>query len=163
MNSLLHNWQRLAPLPGGRWLFSRVLGRTAPYTGSIRPQVLELDAGHARVAMADRRAVRNHLRSIHAIALINLAEVTSGIAMLAGLPADARGIVTGLSIEYVKKARGRLIGECDCTPPRTNAAGEIEVPVLLRDDAGDVVARASARWKIGPVPATDSKDRTQTK
>ncbi|HJO26914.1 MAG: DUF4442 domain-containing protein [Planctomycetes bacterium] len=155
MNRLLASWERLSPLPGGRWLFSRVLSRTAPYSGSIRPQVMELSAGHARVAMADRRAVRNHLRSIHAIALINLAEVASGIAMLAGLPDDARGIVTGLSIEYVKKARGRLIGECDCTPPTTNAERKIEVPVSLRDAAGDVVARATARWKIGPVPQKD--------
>jgi len=33
-------WQVLHGLPGGRWLFSRLLGRMIPYTGSIRPEVL---------------------------------------------------------------------------------------------------------------------------
>lgn len=152
MNKLLTSWERLSGMPCGRWLFSRRLSRMAPYTGSIRPQVLELSPGHARVAMADRWRVHNHLRSIHAIALVNLAEVTSGIAMLAGLPADARGIVTGLSIEYLKKARGRLVAECDCTPPATNEERESELSVVLRDGVGDVVASANVRWKIGPVP-----------
>jgi acyl-coenzyme A thioesterase PaaI-like protein len=155
-NSLLKRWERLASMPGGRWLFSFLLGCMVPYSGSIRPRVLELKAGHARVAMADRRAVRNHLRSIHAIALINLAEVTSGLAMLSGLDPAARGIVTSISMEYLKKARGRLLGSSQCTPPVGCEERELEISVALTDASGETVARALVSWKIGSVAASPS-------
>jgi uncharacterized protein (TIGR00369 family) len=122
----------------------------APYSGSISPRVEEIRPGYARVAMPDRRAVRNHLRSVHAVALMNLAELSSGLALNYALPDDARAILTGLSIEYLKKARGRLTAEAEVEVPRTNEEREYELESVIRDGAGEVVARARARWLVGP-------------
>lgn len=147
---LLSLWRRLEPLPGGRRLFSFLLGRAARYTGSISPRVLELAPGHARVGLRDRPAVRNHLRSVHAVALMNLAEVASGLATISSLPPGARGILAGLSIEYLKKARGPLEAVCDATIDYAGERREVPVEAVIHDAAGDVVARATARWLIGP-------------
>src|SRR5919106_250264 len=149
--AIRESWKRLSSIPGGRWLFGRMLSRMVPYTGTIRPRFLEVRRGFAAVAMRDRPAVRNHLGSIHAIALANLAEVTSGVAMIVALPDDVRGIPIRLSIDFMKKARGELIAECWCEMPAVYTPIEVELHPEIRDESGDVVARATVRWRLAPV------------
>lgn len=143
-------WLRLRRLPAGDRLFSWALGRMVPYTGSIGAVVRELSPGRARVELSDRRKVRNHLDSIHAVALMNLAEMSTGLALNTGLPDDARAILVRLTIEYVKKARGTLTSECAIELPATNERREVPVAAVIRDEAGEVVAKAEARWLVGP-------------
>ena len=149
--ALRESWKRLSGVPGGRWLFGRLLARMVPYTGTIRPRFLEIAPGVARVTMRDRRSVRNHLQSVHAIALANLAEVTSGVAMIVALPDDVRGIPIRLSIDFVKKARGELTAECRCSVPDVDAPTEMDLHPEIRDAGGDIVARATIRWRLASV------------
>jgi acyl-coenzyme A thioesterase PaaI-like protein len=142
-------WRRLSPLPGGHWLFSTIFGFLVPYSGSIRPRIRVLEPGHAEVEIPDRRANRQHLGSIHAIALLNVAEQASGLAVLAGLPDGVRGIVTQISMQYLKKARGTIRAVTHVAVPRVTGDMELDVAAECFDRQGDVVARATVRWRLG--------------
>lgn len=155
-NFLRQAWDLLSGVPGGRMLFSRLVGRMAPYTGSISATVTVLRAGYAEVEMQDRRRVRNHLESIHAIALANLAELAGNLALAYSLPDDARFIVSGMEIEYMKKARGRITAIGEPPIPRSSARAQYDVPVTLRDGSGDEVARAVLHSLVGPKPGAAS-------
>jgi acyl-coenzyme A thioesterase PaaI-like protein len=149
-NFIRAGWNRLERIPGGKLLFSRMVGRLAPYTGTIRAVVRELGDGYSRVTLADRPAVRNHLSCIHAVALANLVELTGNLALGYSLPEDARFIVAGMSLDYVKKARGTITGECHMPPIDSSAKKEYQVEVTLRDERGDVVVTGILRTLVGP-------------
>lgn len=148
--AIREQWTRLSALPGGKRLFSLLLGRLVPYTGTIGARVEELGPGHARVVLRDRRRVRNHLRSVHAVALMNMAELATGLALNFALPSSARSILKGLSMEYHKKARGTLTAEARAPVLDDAAERDLEVTTEVRDEAGDVVATARAHWLVGP-------------
>ena len=150
---LLRLWHRLGSIPGGRRLFSLLLGRMVPYTGRLGARLVELEPGRAVATLADRRRVRNHLGSIHAVALVNLGEMTTGLAVLSALPADVRGIVTGLSAVYLHKARGPLTSSADVRTlglDRVVETREIQAVAEIRNADEQVVARVTASWRVGP-------------
>jgi acyl-coenzyme A thioesterase PaaI-like protein len=138
-------------------VFSRLLGTLVPYSGTLGARVELLTAGHARVVLRDHRRLRNHLDSVHAVALVNLGELTSGLALAAALPHSVRGIPIGLGAEFRKKARGLLIAECHCVAPEVAGPMEHTVTAPIRDSAGDEVAVIRVRWKLAPVPTPNDR------
>jgi acyl-coenzyme A thioesterase PaaI-like protein len=147
---LLNKWKQLENRPGGKWLFARILRMGIPYTATVRPRVLVVEPGFARVEIEDRRKIRNHLSSIHAIAIANVGELSGGLAMTATLAPEVRSILTALHVEYKKKARGKLTAECRCAVPRVTEPMSYDVQSDVFDESGDVVATVTASWKLSP-------------
>jgi len=145
---LVSAWQRLSRLPCGKSLFSFFVGRSARYTGTIGAKVIDFGPGVAQVEMQDRPLVRNHLKSVHAIALMNLGELCTGLAVMSLVDGRGRGIVSQLSMEYMKKARGTITGTCEATIPESQGSHDVVAEGILRDESGDTVAIARAQWRI---------------
>lgn len=149
-NPIRDAWDRLHRLPGGRFAFQVLMGALVPYTGSLGARVLEVRPGYARVELVERRAVRNHLRSIHAVALANLVELAGNIGIAYALPDDARFIVRGISVQYHKKARGRIVAISEPPIPTSSERQEFLVKVEVRDAAGDLVCTGTLDTVVGP-------------
>ena len=148
---VVKTWDKLGHSAVGRKLFNFMLGRIVPYSGNIKAEVMELGDGEVTIAMKDRRAVRNHLKSIHAIALANLGELASGMAMFSKVSNTTRAIVVDLEIKYLKKARGRLIATGKANLPDTiDSPIESIVKAEIKDADGDVVATIKVHWLLSP-------------
>ena len=153
---LLALYRRMTRWPAGHWLFSRAVCWTAPYFGSIRPTIRVLEAGRCEATIPHRRAVTNHLGTVHAIALCNLAELCAGVMTDASLPAGMRWIPKGMTVQYLKKATGTQRGVAVPQVPLVAADAGYDVPVNVDvfDPAGERVFNAVVTMWLSPKPAT---------
>ncbi len=150
MNKFARRWNECKKWPWGRQFFSFNLGCCIPYTGSIKALILEMRAGYAKIQMCDRKSVRNHLDCIHAIALTNLGELATGMALQMGLPESHRCIATHIEIDFLAKARGVLIAECDFELPSTWDPITLPMRSIIRNTNNVDVAIVTTHWQINP-------------
>lgn len=150
--SVLSTYRNLARWPAGRWLFSRLVCWKAPYFSSIAPRIETLEPGRCIATLRHRRAVTNHIGTVHAIALCNLAEFTGGLACDASIPASMRWIPKGMAVAYLKKAVGTMRATATpAFPPREAAEGyELPFEVVVENAARDVVFKATIAMWVSP-------------
>lgn len=149
---LASTFARLSRWTGGRRLFSRVVCWRAPYFGSIAPRFLAVDADRCEVEIRDRRRVHNHIGTVHAIALCNMAELAAGVMMEAGTPRGMRWIPKGMTVEYLKKAVGtmRAVARPAAALEARDAGYELPVEVEVRDPGAAIVFRARIAMWVSP-------------
>lgn len=104
MNKYAALLKKFKQLPCGLWIFSRVLCWKAPYFASIRPTFVALEPGYGEAVFRKRRAVQNHLGTVHAIAMANLCELVAGTTLEVTLPSTHRWIPKSMKIDYLAKA-----------------------------------------------------------
>lgn len=140
-------WDRLQNLPLGKKIFSFIISYIIPYTSTIKPYIKEAKPGFAKVILFEKRIIKNHLNSVHAIALANLGELCSGIALHFSLQDHARAILKELKISYIKKARGNITAISNLDVVLLQTKGEIVIPAILYDEQNNQVATLYATWQ----------------
>jgi len=149
LQSLFSLWKRLSSSSIGKWLFSYSVHYFNPYTGLLGAKIEVLEKGHCEITLKDKKRNRNHLNSVHAIALTNLGEFCSGMAVLSSLDDDTRGIVKNISIEFIKKGRGTLRATSTCKVPSIMEDTEFIVFAEIKDDSDEIVSNVQVIWKLG--------------
>jgi acyl-coenzyme A thioesterase PaaI-like protein len=144
--SMYRNFTQL-PVVGKR-AFSRLVSLQAPYFGSISPVFERVEPGSIEVSMKNRRAVHNHLGTVHAIAMCNLCEAAAGVLIEATLPKSLRWIPRGMTVRYLKKAETDLVARCSMETPAIDSVGDVTLPVQVFDARGQVVMEADITMYI---------------
>lgn len=151
-NKTLALYERMRRWPAGQWLFTRAICFKAPYFASIRPLITVLEPGRCEATLRHRRRVTNHLGTVHAIALCNLAELVGGMMTEASLPDGMRWIPKGMTVEYVKKAVGTMRAVATPAIPivASDAGYELPTQVVVTGPAGETVFRATISMWMSP-------------
>lgn len=152
MNRILKLQEKLKGVPFGMRIFSGILARFAPYFTTIKPQVLELRKNYMKTWMPKRRAVHNHLKTVHAIAMCNLCEFTGGLLMEASIPKHRRWIPIGMTVNYVKKAKTDLTAICDLSDVEWDTCEKVICQVSVRDTDDVEVMNAAITMLVSDKP-----------
>lgn len=139
MSDTMDLYRKVTALPFGKSLFSFIFAQKAPYFWSVRPQVREVRPHHAELTIGKRRAVQNHIGTVHAIAVCNGLEAAMGLLAEATTPKDKRWIPKGMEVSYPAKSTTDLLCTADTDPADWEQGGDVPVRVRAIREDGTVV------------------------
>jgi acyl-coenzyme A thioesterase PaaI-like protein len=153
-NYLLKLYHKTLRYPFGRQLFSAMFARKAPYFRSIKPLITELQPNFCELRFNKRKAVENHIGTVHAIALCNGLEMAMGALAEATIPKHLRWIPKGMTVNYTAKADSdiRITAE---TPAEAWQPGDLAVHVKGYRADGTVVIEGTITIYISAKPNKD--------
>jgi len=150
-NSTLKLWKKFETKPAGKWLFSRLVCLKAPYFGTIKPYFNALKPEYGEVLLKKRRSVTNHIGTVHAIAMCNMAELAGGTMTEVTTPNTHRWIPKGMTVEYIKKATSNLKAVATpIGPMNLDHAGVYHVNVDILDENHEKVFHALIDMWVSP-------------
>lgn len=137
----------VGPVLGDR-VFSFAFSQMAPYFWSIRPRFTVIEPNRAELVIRKRRAVTNHIGTVHAIALCNGLEAAMGALAESTIPAHKRWIPKGMDVDYTAKADSDItcIAETD---PEQWTGDDPDLPVRVkgvREDGTTVIEGVIRLW-----------------
>lgn len=152
MPSILERYQRLCKLPGGKFIFAKLVGFSAPFFSKISPIFIDLRPAYCKTQIKDRRSVRNHLGTINAGALCSMAEMTGGLALDSVVPSSLRWIPKTMTVQYLAKATGTITAVSEFNASIVQE-GDVVIPILVSNKADEIVFTADITFYVSRKPA----------
>ncbi len=140
VGATLRSWQKRSGSRFGRWLFGRMVCRRAPYVRTLRPRFIELRPALCKVAIANRKPVRDSQGTVQCLA--DLCELAAGMVTDVTIPPSLTWITRGMTIEYLRKAETGVTATARLDKNEWSDAQNVGVPVSVVDDKGAEVVRA---------------------
>lgn len=150
-NYLLKLWEKANRLPAGKKWFSMIFARKARYFGTIKPLVREVRPNYCEVAFKKRKAVENHIGTVHVIAICNALEMAMGAVAEATIPKHLRWIPRGMELQYTAKATSDIVAIAE-TVPEDWKPGDLAVRVRAERDDGMVVVEGVIMLYVSEKP-----------
>ncbi len=147
MPTILERYNKISRYPGGRFVFAKLVGLSAPFFAKIKPRFIDLRPAYCETQIDDRRAVHNHMGTINAGALCSLAEMTGGLALDTVVPKNMRWIPKSMEVKYVNKATGTITAISQFNPEIV-IEGDVVIPIIVSNKENKTVFSADITFYI---------------
>lgn len=137
------------------WLLTLLFGRTIKFAGTAGVQVEALNLQQAKLRLANRRKVQNHIGSVHAAATALLGESASGFLIGMHVPDDKIPLLKSMQVQYLKRSTGALTATASLSTEQISQIhqldkGEVAVRVQIVDQLGVAPVEAVYLWAWVP-------------
>ena len=146
-------YRKLAAMPQGKRIFSIMFARKAPYFSTVRPRVRDVRPNHVELTIANRKAVHNHIGTLHAIAVCNGLEAAMGLLAESTIPSHRRWLPKGLEVAYLAKSTTDLLCIAETDPADWAQLGDVPVRVRAVRTDGTVVVDGIITIYVSERPA----------
>ena len=146
-------YRSMSTTPLGKRAFSLLFSSRAPYFRTVRPRVRDVRPHHAELSIRKRRAVQNHIGTVHAIAVCNGLEAAMGLLAEATTPKDRRWIPKGMQVAYLARSTTDLLCVAETDPADWAQVGDVPVRVKAVRTDGVVVVEGVITIYVSEKPA----------
>lgn len=129
------------------------LGSTVPFVGKSGIQFEKTNPTEWIASIKNKKKVQNHLKQVHACAMILLAETLGVMIMAQNVDNDKIPLVKKIEADFVKRSTGGMRGVVQLTEAQqqfiqNNEKGEMEVEVIITDEAGvnPILVKVTSAW-----------------
>ncbi len=152
MPSILARYESMSRYPGGKTIFAKLVGLSAPFFAKIKPRFIDLRHAYCETQIDDRRGVRNHLGTINAGALCSMAEMTGGLALDTVVPSNMRWIPKTMTVHYMTKATGTItaISEFEPNIVPASEAKDVVIPIVVKNENNETAFTADITFYVSP-------------
>tara|TARA_R110001592_G_scaffold319724_3_gene597476 strand:+ start:4195 stop:4686 length:492 start_codon:yes stop_codon:yes gene_type:complete len=134
---------------------STFFGRMVKFTGTAGTIVEELNDQKAIISLKNKKAVQNHIGSVHAVASILIAESASGYVVGMNIPDTSVPVIKTIKADYTKRSKGDMkavatLSKSQISAIQTKEKGETNVKVTVTDGEGKEPIIVEMIWAWTP-------------
>jgi len=139
-NRILVSLKQLDSLPSEQrnQMLNAVIGQQVPFLQTTDTKIVEMTPEKSVVIIQNQKKVQNHIQTIHAAAMVLLAETATGMVLSMNMPDDKVQVAKAMNIKFIKMAKGDLKAVATMTAEqqilaRTTEKGEVAIQVIVSD------------------------------
>ena len=161
---------QLLPKSTQSFVLTKAFSKLVPYVGTTGIVYEEVTPNKLVVSLENKKAVQNHIGSVHAVAVTLLAETATGFVLAMNLPSDRILLVKSYEVNFyrpVKKGQMAAIATLSDEQRQyilDTPKGEMVIPCVIEDrnsdsDRAPITVEMTWAW----IPKSELKKRREGK